>query len=133
MKDYEFSVLVTLYLFGKKLQALVKTHNNDVMSQSIILRLVTLKPQTITDIAFLLSIKVSAATSKIFELEKSGYVKRIEAADKRSHVIKITQAGKKQLQYIKKSMSGRSAGHTLGLSKDEARLLETMVGRIRLE
>ncbi len=133
MQDYEFSVLVTLYLFGKKLQALVKKHNNDVMSQSIILRLVSMKPCCVSDLASLLSIKVSAATSKVVELERQGYVVRRDAEDKRSHMIQITDAGKRQLQCIKQSMSGGSHGHTIGLSKEEAQMIETLVGRIRLE
>ncbi len=133
MQDYEFSLLVKLYLFGKKLQALVKTHNSDVMSQSIILRLVSMKRQSVSDIAELLSIKVSAATSKISELEKLGYLQRIESADKRAHVIDITEDGKNQLCCIKKTMSGGGGSHTLGLTNAQARLVETLVGKIRLE
>lgn len=133
MQDYEFSVLVKLYLFGKKLQALVKTHNSDVMSQSIILRLVSMKWQSVSDIAELLSIKVSAATSKVTELEKLGYLRRVESADKRSHVIDITEDGKNQLCCIRKTMSGGENRHTLGLTKKQAQLVETLVDKIRLE
>ena len=133
MQDYEFSVLVTLYLFGKRLQALVKKHNTDVMSQSIILRLVCLKPCSVSDLASMLSIKVSAATSKVLELEKLGFVIRSEAKDKRSHMIEVTPKGKEQLQCIKQSMSGGSHGHSLGLTHEQALEIESLVGRIRLE
>ncbi len=132
MKEYEFSLLVTLYLFGKKLQALAKNHNSDVMSLSIILFLISLKRQSVSDIAEILSIKISAATTKICELEHLGYLRRSASEDRRSHMIDITALGKKQLVKSKQSMV-RSDGHaTLGITKAEALQIESLVNRIRL-
>jgi DNA-binding MarR family transcriptional regulator len=133
MEDYQFSVLVKLYLFGKKLQALAKRHNSDKMSQCIILRLASQKPQSISDIAYLLSIKVSAMTSKIVEMEKHGLLTRSLADDKRSHWVKITAKGKKTLDTLKTAMSNRSGGSWFNLTKLQAKTLETLVDRIRLE
>ncbi len=133
MQDYEFSVLIKLYLFGKKLQALAKSHNSDLMSQCVILRVVNAMEQQVSDIAEIFSIKVSAATSKILEMEKMGFLLRKPAQDKRSHVVTITEKGKAALQRMMVDMSERSSGHTIGLTKHEAKNLETLISRIRLE
>lgn len=133
MEDYQFSVLMKLYLFGKKLQALAKSHNSDRMSQTIILRLAGLKPQSVSDIAELLSIKVSAATSKVVEMEKLGLIRRSLSADKRSHVVIITPKGKKTLETIQIAMSGTSGRTWFCLTRRQSCLLEQLVDRIRLE
>lgn len=133
MEDYQFSVLVKLYLIGKKLQALAKKHNSDKMSQSIILRLASQNPQSVSCIAELLSIKVSAATSKIVEMEKQGLLTRSLTDDKRSHIVAITQKGKKALLRLKTAMSNRSGGSWFCLTKPQAKTLEKLIDRIRLE
>lgn len=133
MQDYEFSVLIKLYLFGKKLQAIAKNHNSDLMSQSIILRMVNFAPQRVGDIAEIFSIKVSAATTKICDMEKKGLLMRKLAQDKRSHLVEITEKGKKQLKSMLVVMSARSSGHTIGLTASEATMLEKLISRIRLE
>lgn len=125
MRDYEFSVLVKLYLFGKKLQALVKNHNSDVMSQCVILRLVNIAPQQVSDIADIFSIKVSAATSKISEMEKLGLLVRKPSLDKRSHMVEITPKGKR--------MSNTLISHSIGITKAEATKLEALIEKIKLE
>jgi DNA-binding MarR family transcriptional regulator len=133
MKDYQFSVLVKLYLFGKKLQALAKKHNSDRFSQSIILRLASQKKHTVTEVADLLSIKVSAATSKVIDMEESGLLIRSLTKDKRSHVIAITKKGKKTLLALKNIMSEKPGGTWFCLTKPQACVLEKLVDRIRLE
>jgi DNA-binding MarR family transcriptional regulator len=126
-------VLVKLYLIGKKLQALAKKHNSDRMSQSIILRLVSQNPQSVSDIASLLSLKVSAATSKIVEMEKQGLLTRSLTADKRSHKVTITAKGGKALCSVKTAMSKRSGGSWFCLTRRQACILEKLIDRIRLE
>ena len=134
MLDYEFSVLMKLYLFGRKLHALVKKHNSDIMSQVILLRLVSLKRQSVSEIAQIMSIKVSAATEKIHVLEHMGFLRQAESGgDKRSHMIDITEKGKQELMRIKQSMSHKSGGLTIGISEAEAEVLSHLLDRIRLE
>jgi DNA-binding MarR family transcriptional regulator len=133
MNNYQFSVLVKLYLFGKKLQALAKKHNSDRFSQGIILRLASQKKHTVTEVADLFSIKVSAATSKVVEMEKSGLLTRSLMKDKRSHVIEITPSGRKTLLALKNIMSEKSGGTWFCLTKIQALTLEKLIDRIRLE
>lgn len=133
MEDYQFSCLMKLYLFGKKLQAIAKKHNSDRLSQTIILRLVNQKPQTVSHIAELLSIKVSAATSRVAEMEKMGLLSRSHDGDRRSHVVAITPAGEQAIAALKKAMSGKSGGHWFCLTRRQAKTLEALVDRIRLE
>jgi DNA-binding MarR family transcriptional regulator len=130
MQDYQFCVLMKLYLFGKKLQALVKKHNSDKLSQSIILRLVSHAPQSVSDIADVFSIKISAATSKIVEMEHEGLLIRSFVPDKRSHMVTITTEGKKMLNEMKEKFH---KGSWFCLTKIQARTLTDLVDRIRLE
>jgi DNA-binding MarR family transcriptional regulator len=133
MQDYQLSVLLKLYVFGKKLQALVKKHNSDLMSQTMILRMVEDAPLSVSELADALSIKVSAATSKIAEMERLDLLSRSHAKDKRSHIVAITQKGKHTLSDFKKHMSAAYCGDWFGLTKQEAETLLSYVDRIRLE
>ncbi len=133
MQDYQYSVLSKLYLFGKKLQAAVKKHNSDLMGQMIILRMAESSSPSISDIADILCIKVSAMTSKVAEMEHAGLLSRSVSKDKRSHTIGITPKGKTLLAEAKKSMGTTSHGDWFGLTKEEARTLESLIGKIHLE
>jgi DNA-binding MarR family transcriptional regulator len=133
MLDYEFSLLVKLYLIGKKLQAAAKKHNSDLFSQTIILWLASSCPLTISDIAYKLSIKVSAATSKILEMEQNGFLLRRKTGDRRSHVVELTDKGKKALTAVKKIIANKYKGVTIGLSKEDVMRLESLLHHIKLE
>lgn len=133
MRDYEFTVLLRLYLFGKKLQALLKKHNNDRLSQYIILRLASEHITSVSDISEILTIKISATMTKISDMEKKGLITRVFVQDRREHSIKITSKGKKMLLKIKEDISVQSHGHSIGLTKKEAETLVLLVDQIRLE
>ena len=132
MQDYQFSALLKLYLFGKKLQALINTHNIDELGQYVVLRLVSEKPHTVSDLAQTLSIKISAATSKIAEMEKAGLISRRAQGDKRAHAVVLTKKGKTVFETMRKNMFEQSAGYDLGLTKPEAQTLETLIDQIHL-
>jgi DNA-binding MarR family transcriptional regulator len=133
MKNNNFRILFKLYLLGKKLEALGKKHNIDQMSQSIILGLVAYHPQPVNTLAQTLSIKLSAATSKIRVMEKAGLLERLKAHDKREHVVAITALGKQTLVDIKMQITARCRHCSIGLSEDEAHQVEILLDKIRLE
>jgi DNA-binding MarR family transcriptional regulator len=133
MKDFQFSVLSKLYLFGKRLHSLAKTHNSDQMGQHILLHLIADRPYTISEIAEVMSIKISAATSKVTEMESAGYLKRNRSADKRSHTVSITAKGRALLARTEKRIEKLSVRPWFGLNKKECLVLESLLRRIRLE
>jgi DNA-binding MarR family transcriptional regulator len=133
MQDIHYKMFLKLYIFGKKIQSLIKKHNLDLMSQGIILMILAKDSATVTQLADKLGIKVSAMSTRINVMEQAGLLKRIKSHDKRSNIATITALGKKEAENLKKSMQERCQGLKLGISTTDAQTLIILLNKINLD
>lgn len=133
MQEFQFSLLFKLYRFGKRLAALAKLHNSDQLGKIIILRLAAEEPVSVSRVTDLLSIKVSAATTRILEMEKEGLLARVPDEDRRSHTVAATAKGRAKLAASKREFMKKYTGLSIGLTPEEAATLAHLIDKIRLE
>jgi DNA-binding MarR family transcriptional regulator len=132
MHDYHFKLFIKLYIVGKQIQSLVKKHNTDLLSQGIILTFLSTHPQTASELAEKLGIKISAMSTRINHMEKAGLLKRVIGKDKRENAAKITPKGQTLLAVFTKEMKSRCSPRPLRLTKKETEQLLSLLSAIKL-
>jgi DNA-binding MarR family transcriptional regulator len=133
MQEYHLQLFLKLYLIGKKIQALIKRHNMDVLSQGIILFMLSNETLRVSDIAERLGVKLSAMSSRINQMQKDKLLERVHSQDNRTNMATITDKGKNTLKEFKQNMKMRCYGRNLNITKTEAILLTKLLDQIKLE
>jgi DNA-binding MarR family transcriptional regulator len=133
MQEIHYKLFLKLYIFGKKIQSLIKTHNLDLLSQGIILMILAKDSASVTELADKLGLKISAMSTRINIMEQAGLLKRVKGDDKRSNIATITALGKKEAEKLKKSMQERCQGMKLGISATDAQTLLILLNKINLD
>jgi DNA-binding MarR family transcriptional regulator len=133
MQDYHLQLFLKLYLIGKKIQALIKRHNLDILSQWIILWMLSGQTLTVSELADRLGVKLSAMSSRINQMQKDGLLERVKARDNRTNMAAITEKGKIMLKKFNSDMKIRCHGRNLNISKDEAVIVTGLLEKINME
>jgi DNA-binding MarR family transcriptional regulator len=133
MQEVHFDLFVKLYLIGKQIQCIIKTHNRDKMSEALILMLLSQKRLGVSEIASTTGIKISAMSTHINKMEKSGLLKRTKGKDLRKNVAIITTKGAATLTQFKSDMHAKYKSRKSIISAADARQIIKLLDKLKLE
>jgi len=133
IKEQHISVFLKLYIFGRKVKAMMKKHNRDQVQRSIILETIKEEPVPIGVIGDMLGIKASTMTEKIKSMKSEGLVVSIKGQDAREKLLKLTRKGLKRTEMIEKQMQEEMCRVEMNLSDDELKQLNRILDKINWE
>jgi len=104
MDTKKIDTIFQFYRLGRKIKSSVKEHNHDKMLQGATLHFLESNTASVGEIADFLSIKMSAVSEKLVQLEQLGLIKKTLGGDSRKRKISLTPKGKKTITKIKGTM-----------------------------
>ena len=119
MDTKKIDTIFQFYRLGRKIKSSVKEHNNDKMLQGATLHYLENNTASVGEIADFLSIKMSAVSEKLMQLEQLGLIKKTLGGDSRKRKISLTPKGKKNIAKIKTTMKTSCMKALDTLSKKE--------------
>ena len=132
MYNYKLDVLFRMFLFGRKVTFKSRLQNTDQMLKTVMLVLLCEKSLSISDLADKIGTTVSTISEKISILEKEALIERTKIKDTRVTIIKITDAGTKFVTNFAKKMPVLDIDKKVNLTQKEAKLLLSLMDRIRI-
>jgi len=133
IKEQHIKVFLKLYIFGRKVKAMMKKHNRDQVQRSIMLETIKEKPMPIGVLGRMLGIKASTMTEKIKSMKSEGLVDSIIGEDARVRMLKLTKKGLRRTEMIEKQMQEEMSRVEMNLSDEELKQLNQILDKINWE